>query len=458
MSKNLSAVQMDILGAAEPLKQTRLVGEGPTGRLPFTSEMLLHEPSGNLFGLTQAAGMGWSPEEVTRPAFLILSTMGGLRSEQGEPLALGYHTGHWELGLLVKEAAETLRTQGALPFAAYCSDPCDGRTQGTPGMLDSLAYRNDAAIVLRRLVRSLPTRQGLLGIASCDKGLPAMMMVAGSGWLPGVIIPGGVTLPARDAEDAGKVQSLGARFAHGLVSLDYAAEMSCRACGSSGGGCQFLGTAATSQVVSEALGMALPHSALSPSGEPIWLELARRSALALLHQKQHDRCIADILTPAALENSMIVHAAFGGSTNLLLHIPAIAHAAGLPRPDVSDWIRVNHNTPRLVDVLPNGPRGFPTVQVFMAGGVPEVMLHLRALDLLNLDVLTASGEKLSTVLDWWEQSERRQVARRTLREKTGTDPDLVILSPDTARREGLRILNLPAATGSARIGGEGYCH
>jgi xylonate dehydratase len=437
--KNLPTPKFEELaGSSEPLTSTRTFGQGPQGRLPIDAEMLLHEPSGNLFGLTQNAGMRWDPAEVNRPNYLILSTMGGLREPDGTPVALGYHTGHWELESLVRQAARALRNQGALPFSAYCSDPCDGRTQGTPGMLDSLAYRNDAAAVLRRLIRSLPTRQGLIGIASCDKGLPAMMMaLAGSSWLPGVIVPGGVTLPAEGAEDAGKIQSIGARFAHGLVDLDYAAEMSCRVCGSSGGGCQFLGTAATSQVVSEALGLALPHTALMPSGEPVWLEAADRAALAVLRQKKLSISLADILTSAAIENAMLVHAAFGGSTNLLLHIPAIAHAAGLCRPEVADWASVNRQTPRLVDVLPNGPVGHPTVRVFMAGAVPEVMLHLRRLGLLDLDVLTASGEKLATVLDWWQESERRQVARQRLRELEGIDPDQVIYSPQAARQAGL---------------------
>ncbi len=427
----------EILGSPGPVRATRVSGAGPQGRLPLTEEMLLNEPSGNLFGLTQNAGMGWTPAETNHPAFLILSTMGGLRAEDGQPLALGYHTGHWELGLLVREAAETLRQAGGLPFAGYVSDPCDGRSQGTPAMLDSLAYRNDAAIVMRRLIRSLPTRQGVIGIASCDKGLPAMMMaLAGEKDQPGLIIPGGVTLPARGAEDAGKVQSIGARFAHGLISLDYAAEMGCRACGSSGGGCQFLGTAATAQVVSEALGISLPHGALAPSGEPAWLELAQRSAWALVRQQQLGLRLADFLTPAALENAMVIHAAFGGSTNLLLHLPAIAHAAHLPRPTVQDWIHANRSTPRLVDVLPNGPHGYATVEVYMAGGVPEVMLHLRRLGLLNLAVQTASGETLGAVLDWWEQSERRQAARQQL-QSSGIDPDQVILSADAARQAGL---------------------
>jgi len=428
----------EILGTGELIARTQTRARGPEGRLPITPEMLRHEPSGNLFGMTQDAGMGWRPDEVGRPHYLIVSTQGGLRDADGSPIALGYHTGHWEIGLLVRAAAETLRAEGGLPFAAYCSDPCDGRTQGTPGMFDSLPYRNDAAITMRRQIRSLPKRVGVMGIATCDKGLPATMLaLAGCRDRPGIIVPGGVTLPAEGAEDAGKVQSIGARFAHGLITLEEAATAGCRACGTPGGGCQFLGTAATSQVVAEAFGLALPHSALSPSGDPAWLDMARRSARALVRLVARGLALEAILTPAALENAMLVHAAVGGSTNLLLHIPALAHAAGLSRPRVEDWIRVNRATPRLVDALPNGPRNHPTVQVFMAGGVPEVMLHLRRMGLLDLDVLTVTGEKLGAILDWWEGSERRAAARARLRDVDGVDPDAVIMGPDAARRAGL---------------------
>ena len=218
-------------------------GAGPEGTLPLTEEMLLNAPSGDLFGLTQNAGMGWNPSQLLRKQFLILSTQGGIRGEDGKPIALGYHTGHYEVGLLMRAAAEELDRLEALPFAAYVSDPCDGRTQGTVGMMDSLAYRNDAAVVLKRLIRSLPTRRGVIGVATCDKGLPAMMLaLAAQKNLPCVIVPGGVTLPPATGEDAGKVQTIGARFSHGEISLEEAAEAGCRACGSPGGGCQFLGS------------------------------------------------------------------------------------------------------------------------------------------------------------------------------------------------------------------------
>ena len=153
---------------------------GPKGFLPLTPDMLRTRPSGDIFGWTQDAGMGWNPAELGRDEYLILGTQGGLRSEDGTPIALGYHTGHFEIGLLMVEAAHEIRRLGGIPFAGFCSDPCDGRTQGTPGMMDSLPYRNDAAQVMRRLIRSLPTRRGVIGAATCDKGLPAMMMALAS--------------------------------------------------------------------------------------------------------------------------------------------------------------------------------------------------------------------------------------------------------------------------------------
>jgi len=436
-NKNIPSLE-EILGSEKYINTMRTSGRGPSGKLPLTEEMLLNEPSGNLFGLTQNAGMGWNPDDSNSDQYLILSTQGGLRAEDGKPIALGYHTGHWEIGLLVKQAATTLKQQGVIPFAAYCSDPCDGRTQGTEGMFDSLPYRNDAAITMRRLIRSLPQRKGVMGVATCDKGLPAMMLaLAGCGSLPGIIVPGGVTLPAIDAEDTAIIQSLGARFAHDLIDKDYAAEMGCRACGSSGGGCQFLGTAATSQVVAEAFGMALPHSALSPSGEEVWLDIAHRSALALLNLSTKNISLSKILTQHALENAMLVYAAFGGSTNLLLHIPAIAYAAGLKLPTIDDWNRINKLVPRLVDALPNGPRNFPTVQVFSAGGVPEVMLNLLEMDLLNTDVITATGESLKDNLTWWKDSKRRKTAQTHLKENDKVDFKNVIMDFDKAHKSGL---------------------
>jgi putative YjhG/YagF family dehydratase len=436
---SMPAFSLDQITQSDPaVFEIRSKAPGPQGSLPITAEMLLNRPSGDLFGWAQNAGMGWSPSKMGGKEILILSTHGGIRKEDGTAVALGYHTGHWEVGLLMQEAAEELSSHRAVPFAAYCTDPCDGRTQGTPGMFDSLPYRNDAATVFRRQIRSLPTRSGVIGVATCDKGLPAMMMaLAGTPQFPCVLIPGGTTLLAEQGEDAGRVQSVGARFAHNEISLEDAAEFLCRSCASPGGGCQFLGTAATSQVVGEALGMSLTHTALAPSGQPVWLDMARRSARAVLRLESMGLTMSKVLSDASFANAMVVHAAFGGSTNLILHVPAIAHAAGLRRPTVDDWTRINREIPRLVDALPNGPKYFPTVQVFMAGGVPEVMLHLRRAGLLDTSAMTVSGENVGTMLDWWEQSERRYAVRKGLRDRDGIDPDDVIMSPDSARRNGL---------------------
>ncbi len=429
----------DILDTPDSAYQIVTSAPGPKGALPLTDDLLRHAPSGDLFGWTQNVGMGWNPALLGGKEFTILSTHGGLRAEDGTPIALGFHSGHWEVGLLVKAAAEEFARLRCLPFAGAITDPCDGRTQGTVGMYDSLPYRNDSSQVMRRLMRSHPTRAGVMGVATCDKGLPAMMMaLASQHHHPTILVPGGVMLTGEaDHEDTAKVQSIGARYVQGEITLEQAAEAGCHACASPGGGCQFLGTAATSQVIAEALGFTLPHSALAPSGQPIWLDMARRSARALFEMSNRGIRTPDILTEGAFKNALAVFAAFGGSTNLLLHVPAIAFHAGIKRPTIDDWTFFNRRVPRLVDALPNGPMNHTTTRVFLAGGVPEVMLHLRELNLLQLDVLTVSGETLGTVLDWWSTSERRSRLRELLRTRDKVDPDTVIMSPDAARTRGL---------------------
>jgi len=411
---------------------------GPRGKLPLSAEMLRHRPSGDVFGMTEDAGMGWDPAALAGPQFVMLSTMGGIRGQDGRAIALGHHTGSFELGLALEAAADEFKRTGAVPYAAYCSDPCDGRTQGTPGMFDSLAYRNDAATIFRRQTRSIPTAKGVLGVATCDKSLPAMMMAMASFHdLPCVLVPGGVTLPSADGEDTGKTQSVGARFSRGEISLEDAQVLACRVCASAGGGCHFLGTAASSQVVGEALGLTLPHAALAPSGQPIWIDMARRSAKALTALAAKGVKMSDILNDDSVYNAMVVHAAFGGSTNLLLHLPAIAFSGGLKRPTIDDWTEINRRVPRLVDVLPNGPVNHPTLRVYLAGGVPEVMLRLRDMGLVKLDAMTVTGRTWGEMLQWWENSPRRRALRQRLRDCDGVDPDDVIMTADRAKELGV---------------------
>jgi putative YjhG/YagF family dehydratase len=317
-------------------------------------------------------------------------------------------------------------------------------------MMNSLAYRNHAATVLGDLRRSLPNRRGVMGIATCDKGLPAMMMaLANESDLPTIIMPGGVTLIAKGIRDLGSVQSLPSLVSHQEITLEEAQSQGCASCGTPGGGCHFLGTAATAQVVAEALGMALPHSALAPSGSKIWYALAEDTAIALVNLAQSNINTHQIVTQDAVYNAMVVHAAFGGSTNLLLHIPAIAHAAGLPMPTREAWEKVNRQTPRLVNVLPAGK--YSTAHVYAAGGVPEVMMHLRKLGLLKEECLTVTGKKLGENLDTWEQGgkmysweaenkrNRRQQVRFNLQAfNPDAHPDQVILSPEEAKKANMK--------------------
>jgi putative YjhG/YagF family dehydratase len=264
-----------------------------------------------------------------------------------------------------------------------------------------------------------------------------VMALASMHDIPTILVPGGATLMPTDSEDLGTIQTIGVRVANNELSYEDAIRLGCASCASAGGGCQFLGTAGSGQVAFEALGIALPHSALAPSGEPIWEQVAKDSAVALTEMINAGITTKDILTDDAIENAMMIHAAFGGSTNLLLHIPAIAYMAGLHVPTVEDWARVNKGVPRLVSVLPNGPVYYPTVCAYMAGGVPEVMLHLRKLGLLHEDVMTVTGQTLGENLDWWEHSERRAACRQRMREHDDIDPDEVIMSPEKAKERGL---------------------
>lgn len=421
----------------QEIEATKLSMNGPKGALPLTDTLLRESPSGNLFGMTVNAGMGWDPSKLANGDVMLISTQGGIKTAE-RTVAVGLHNGHFELSDLMTDAADAVAELGFVPHAAFVTDPCDGRSQGTIGMFDSLPYRNDASIVMRRLIRSLPTRKATIGVAGCDKGLPAMMMALASMHNePTILVPGGATLKSNDGEDLGTVQTIGVRYANDEISLDYAASMGCKACASPGGGCQFFGTAGTSQVVGEGLGLSITHSALAPSGQQVWRDMARMSAKAVMDLAARGITTKDILTDKAVENAMVIHAAFGGSTNLLLHLPAIAYAAGCKSPSVDDWSRINKIVPRLVSVLPIGPVNYPTVYAYMAGGVPEVMLHLRKLGLLHEDVLTVTGSTLGENLDWWEQSERRQACRAHLEKSEGVSPDEVIFTPGEAKKRGI---------------------
>ena len=256
---------------------------GPAGRLPLTEDLLRHSPSGDAFGMSQDAGMGWEPSDPADRQYVILSTLGGLRATtMARRSPSGYHTGHWEVGLAVRAAAEEVRRLGGVPYAGDCSDPATAAPRHARHVRQPrLSQRR--GLGLRRLARSIPNARGVMGVATCDKGLPAMMMA----------LAGLRRLPVRDRAGRGDASADarggrrddpddGRALRAGRITLEEAAESGCRACARPVVACQFLGTAATLQVVGEALGMVLPHSALAPSGQPIWLDMARRSARALV--------------------------------------------------------------------------------------------------------------------------------------------------------------------------------
>ncbi len=339
----------------------------------------------------------------------------------------------------MQAAAAEFKAHGTIPFAGFVTDPCDGRSQGTTGMMDSLPYRNDAAIVLRRLIRSLPTRKGVMGVATCDKGLPAMMLaLAAQQDQPTILVPGGVTLPPEEGEDAGKVQTIGVRYAHGEITVEEAAELGCKSCASPGGGCQFLGTAATSPGGSRSAGHdpgAFGVGPLRPT------HLARDGATLgpgadlPLPRPRAPPPTSSPKTPSTTPWSYMRPLA-AAPTCCCISRP-LPMPQGCPALRWRTGQRINRSVPRLVDALPNGPVGHPTVQVFMAGGVPEVMLHLRELGLLRLNARTVHNRTLDQLLDEWEMSERRKRVREHLLAVDGVDPDVVIMDPATARARGL---------------------
>ncbi len=331
-----------VLATDDPrLYQVATSAAGPAGSLPLDDEMLRHWPSGDLFGLSQNAGMGWDPQALAGPQFLLLSTQGGVRAEDGTPVALGYHTGHWEVGLLVREAAREFKEAGG---GAVCrvlfrsvrrAHAGHGRHVRQPALSQRCGDRVSpadslAADAARRAGRG-HLRQGVAG-HDAGPGRHARFAVRAGSRRRDAAADASAKTPARSNRSVPAMPTARSRWTK-------RPRLGCHACASPGGGCQFLGTAATSQVVGEALGLSLPHCALAPSGQPIWLDMARRSARALWDLHERKIPLSDILTDAALRNAMVVHAAFGGSTNLLLHIPAIAHQAGLRRPTVDDWER-----------------------------------------------------------------------------------------------------------------------
>lgn len=318
---------------------------------------------------------GFTERDLSKPWVLVESAMGQS------------HPGSVHLGLFVEEASRGVVEGGAAPARYYCTDICDGIAQGTPAMGYSLASRDIISYMVEMHVHA-GHFDGVVAISSCDKSLPAHLMAAARVNLPAVIIPGGVMEPGAKGVTLDRVVTMHSQVKHGLLDEEEYQLLAGGSCPSPGA-CAFLGTACTMQMLAEALGMALPGSALAPPHCFETARLAREAGRRVVEMVREDLKSGEVLTKKAFENAIVLHAAIGGSTNALLHLPAIAGEAGV-KITLRDFARINREVPFILDARPSGKH--PVSHLWHAGGVPYVMKHLQ--DYLHGDALTITGKTL----------------------------------------------------------------
>ena len=331
-------------------------------------------------------GTGWKPEDLSKPQIFIESTFGDS------------HPGSGHLDKLVEAAREGIAKAGGYGARYFCTDMCDGESQGTDGINFSLASREMIANMIEIQASATPFDAGVF-MASCDKGLPGNLMGLARVNIPSVVVTGGTMAAGPNLLTLEQLGIYSARFERGEIDnkeLCWAKENACPSCGA----CSFIGTASTMQIMAEALGLALPGSALLPATSPDLLDYARRAGeLAVkLAYMDHMRP-TDIVTMESFENAIMVHAAISGSTNCLLHIPAIAHEFGIEiTGDTFD--RLHRGAHYLLDVRPAGR--WPAEFFYYAGGVPAIMEEIK--DVLHLDVMTVTGKTLGENLEELKQN------------------------------------------------------
>ena len=320
-------------------------------------------------------GTGWKPEDLAKPQIFMESTFGDS------------HPGSGHLDKLVEAARRGITDAGGYGARYFCTDICDGESQGTDGINYSLASREMIAGMIEIQANATPFDGGLF-IASCDKGMPGSLMGMMRVNIPSVMVPGGVMSAGPEMLTLEQLGMYSARYERGEISrerFEWAKHNACPGCGA----CSFIGTASTMQIMAEALGLSLPGGALIPAESPELAEYACRAgkqavALALSGLKPRD-----IVTMDSVENAILVHAAISGSTNALLHLPAICHEAGL-EVDGDTFDRLHRGARYLLDIRPAGR--WPAAFFRCAGGVPAIMEELRPL--LHLDAMTVTGKAL----------------------------------------------------------------
>ena len=326
-------------------------------------------------------GTGWKPEDLSKTQVMIESTFGDS------------HPGSGHLDVLVEEVRKGIEEAGGHGARYYCTDICDGESQGTDGINYSLASREMIANMIEIHANATPFDAGVY-LASCDKGMPANLMGLARVDIPAVVVPGGTMNAGPEMLTLEQLGMYSAKYQRGEIDEEKLNWAKCNACPSCGA-CSFIGTASTMQIMAEALGLALPGSALMPATSPDLLTYAREAgALAVKLASMPGMCPSEIITEKSFENAILVHAAVSGSTNCLLHIPAIAHEFGIEiTGDTFD--KLNRNARYLLDVRPAGR--WPAECFYYAGGVPAIMEEIR--EHLHLDVMTVTGKTLGENLD-----------------------------------------------------------
>jgi len=339
-------------------------------------------------------GTGWKPEDLTKPQVMIESTFGDS------------HPGSGHLNILVEEVRKGIEKAGGFGARYFCTDICDGESQGTDGINYSLASREMIANMIEIHANATPFDAGVY-LSSCDKGMPGNLIGLARVDIPSIVVPGGTMNAGPEMLTLEQLGMYSAKYQRGEISeetLDWAKCNACPSCGA----CSFIGTASTMQIMAEALGLALPGSALMPATSPDLLAFARAAGeQAVRLASMPNMRPSDIVTMDSFENAILVHAAISGSTNCLLHIPAIAHEFGIELTgDTFD--RLHRNAHYLLDVRPAGR--WPAECFYYAGGVPAIMEEIRPH--LHLDVMTVTGKTLGENLDelkkngFYEQCEK----------------------------------------------------
>ncbi len=331
-------------------------------------------------------GTGWKPEDLSKPQVMIESTYGDS------------HPGSGHLNILVEEVRKGIEEAGGYGARYYCTDICDGESQGTDGINYSLVSREMIANMIEIHANATPFDAGVY-LASCDKGMPGNLMGLARADVPSVVVPGGTMNAGPEMLTLEQLGMYNAKYQRGEIDEEKLNWAKCNACPSCGA-CSFIGTASTMQIMAEALGLALPGSALMPATSPDLLAFTRQAGVqAVKLATMPNMCPSDIVTMDSFENAILVHAAVSGSTNCLLHIPAIAHEFGLEiTGDTFD--RLHRNARYLLDVRPAGR--WPAECFYYAGGVPAIMEEIR--EHLHLDVMTVTGKTLGENLDELKQN------------------------------------------------------